>query len=324
MFLFQRRQSRNLYPKLISGNSIRILTILPGTWGEPIKCDLRETQLQDSGPYKALSYTWTNGEDDDRLVQITCNKLSIKVSSNLHSALRQLRHDSDPVKLWVDSICINQENNSERTCQVGIMRDIYARSTEVVIWLGESGPKDHLGEMILPMLTAGDSASLYQWHGDGRDLPKLRAYVSKETEERRQSGSAQDTVDVFGAFYVLHALISGVDASGIQELRHFSKSGPILKGFEALMQQRWVSSSVIASYTGLIDVILVVSGLGGARSCCCAECNDPLRKVIGPLESFLSGSVAVRESPTTGKCRFRLPISQGAIADKILAHDIRN
>jgi len=100
-------------------------------------------------------------------------------------------------------------------------------------------------------------------------------------------------VDVFGAFYVLHALISGIEASGIQELRHFSKAGPILKGFEALMQPRWVSFSVITPDTGLNFVILVVSGLGGPRSCSCAECDDSLRKVIGPLEFFLSGSLSV-------------------------------
>jgi hypothetical protein len=241
MFLFQRRQSRTLYPKSISANNIRILTILSGTWGEPIRCELHETQLQDSEPYKALSYAWKNGEDDERLVAIICNKLPINVSSNLHSALRQLRHDLDPVKIWVDSICIDQKNNSERTSQVGIMREIYAGSAKVIIWLGESGPNDHLGEMVLPLVASDDSLSIYQWYGDSRDLPKLRAYLSKAAGERRKQISV---VDIFGAFYVLHALISGVEASGIQELRHFSKSAPILKGFDALMKPRWVSSSV--------------------------------------------------------------------------------
>jgi hypothetical protein len=126
---------------------------------------------------------WENGEDDEGVVAITCNKIPINVSSDLYSALRQLRQDRDRVKIWVDPICINQKNNSERTCQAGIMRDIYARSAEVVIWLGESGLHYHLGEMVLPMLTSGDKASLYQWHGDGRDLPKLKAYLSKEAEE---------------------------------------------------------------------------------------------------------------------------------------------
>jgi hypothetical protein len=193
----------------------------------------------------ALSYAWKNEDDDDHLVQITCNNISIQVSSNLHSALRQLRHHRDGVKIWVDSICINQKDNTERTRQVSIMRDIYARSLEVVIWLGESGQKDHLGEMVLPMLTADESVSLYQWYGDRTDLPKVRAYASKEFEKLRDTGHSQDMVDVFGAFYVLHALISGLEATGIQELRHFAKSGPILKGFDALMKPSWVSSSVV-------------------------------------------------------------------------------
>lgn len=314
MFRFQRKKnrSRSLYLNSLSGDrsySIRILTILPGVWADPIKCDLRETQLQDSSPYKALSYSWKIGEDDDRLRPISCNKLFIDVSCNLHSALRQLRHDRDIVKIWVDSICINQKDNNERTCQVGIMRDIYARSTEVVIWLGESGPKDHLGEMILPMLTADEITSLYQWHGDRRDLPKLAAYVSKEVEDRRKTGSAQDSIDIFGAFYVLNALISGVEASGIQELRHLHKSGPILRGFDALMQPRWVSYSVLAWATGLIDVILVVSGLGGSRSCSCAKCNDSLWKIVGSLEDLLSGSLTIRDSAYGGQCRFHIPVS---------------
>lgn len=259
MFLFKKKRSQSLYPKSVSGNSIRLLSILSGTWDEPIKCELCETILQDSGQYKALSYAWKNNEEDERLVQITCNKQSINVSSNLHSALRQLRHDRQTVKIWVDSICINQKDNNERTCQVGIMRDIYARSTEVIIWLGDSGRNDHLGEMILPMLTADESASLYHWYGDARDVPKLRAYATREAQELRKAGSSGDITDVFGSFYVLHALISGVKASGIQELRHLSKSAPILKGFEALMQQRWASSSFVTSGTRLTDLF---SGLG--------------------------------------------------------------
>jgi hypothetical protein len=64
-------------------------------WADPIKCQLRETQLQDSSLCKALSYSWRIGEDDKQLLPIICNKLSIDVSSNLHSALRQLRHHRD-------------------------------------------------------------------------------------------------------------------------------------------------------------------------------------------------------------------------------------
>lgn len=40
--------------------------------------------------------------------------------------------------LWIDSICINQEDVEERNSQVKIMGDIYKNASTVVIWLGAS------------------------------------------------------------------------------------------------------------------------------------------------------------------------------------------
>ena len=235
-------RSRTLYSEPVSGEDIRILTLHPGIWTDPIDCELQNTPLQDAGLYKALSYTWNIESNDERVIPTTCNKLPLDITLNLYLGLRQLRDERGPVRLWVDAICINQKDDDERTCQVGMMRKIYETSTEVIIWLGETSRKDHLGEMVLPMLSAEEGSSLYQWQGDGRDYPKLRAYMSKEVVARREQALKEDgdMVDVFGAFRVMHALLSGEEVSDIQELRHVSKTGPILKGFDALMKQRWV------------------------------------------------------------------------------------
>ena len=40
--------------------------------------------------------------------------------------------------LWVDAICINQEDQTEKGHQVSQMRDIYKGADEVLIWLGPS------------------------------------------------------------------------------------------------------------------------------------------------------------------------------------------
>jgi hypothetical protein len=296
--LEQTPQSWSLYSKPISGDIIRILTIYPGIWTDPIKCDLRNTQLQDSGPYKALSYTWNNGthgNNDNNVLPITCNEIPTIISFNLYQGLRQLRDKWDYVRLWVDAICINQKDNDERTCQVGMMRKIYERSTEVIIWLGESGLNDHLGEMVLPMLTAEESLSLYRWQGDDRDLPKLKAYMSEKVTALRERALHEDgdMIDVFGAFRVMHALLNGVNASEMQELRHFSKTGPILKGFDALMKQKWVSSSIFCLDTSLIDVFSVVACLDCPRSCGCSACNYSVWSGFGSMEAFRSCSVAI-------------------------------
>lgn len=45
---------------------------------------------------------------------------------------------STPVyKIWVDAICINQDDVGERNTQVMRIRDIFSQSSVVTIWLGE-------------------------------------------------------------------------------------------------------------------------------------------------------------------------------------------
>lgn len=41
--------------------------------------------------------------------------------------------------MWIDAICINQEDTAEKGYQVGIMREIYLAAMRVVVWLGEEG-----------------------------------------------------------------------------------------------------------------------------------------------------------------------------------------
>lgn len=39
--------------------------------------------------------------------------------------------------LWIDAICINQKDDEEKSSQVGIMRQIYERAFQTIVWLGE-------------------------------------------------------------------------------------------------------------------------------------------------------------------------------------------
>ncbi|KAH8592667.1 heterokaryon incompatibility protein-domain-containing protein [Bisporella sp. PMI_857] len=115
---------------------IRLLTLLPGKFSSPIRILLdialfAETEVSE---FEALSYTW--GSTTDVVDIFIGNNRRLAVTQNLAEALRYLRHKKTPRTLWIDAICINQKDLSERSKQVKRMGDIYLKAKRVVVWLG--------------------------------------------------------------------------------------------------------------------------------------------------------------------------------------------
>ncbi|MCJ1320933.1 hypothetical protein MMC15_006274 [Xylographa vitiligo] len=67
---------------------------------------------------------------------ITVNGFTIRVKSNLETALRHLRYENRTRTLWIDYLCINQGNIADRNAQVRRMDLIYRKASQVIIWLG--------------------------------------------------------------------------------------------------------------------------------------------------------------------------------------------
>ena len=60
--------------------------------------------------------------------------------------MKQLRGVSENRLLWIDAICINQVNDPEKTRQVDLMRSIYTRCRQCIIWLGSLDRVQHSPE----------------------------------------------------------------------------------------------------------------------------------------------------------------------------------
>jgi hypothetical protein len=91
----------------------------------------------DWGDYVALSYTWG---DPRHTRSVVINGHQIKVRSNLEEALRALRGKElvhMGILIWIDALCINQDDISERNEEVKRMRTIYSAARDVVVWLGK-------------------------------------------------------------------------------------------------------------------------------------------------------------------------------------------
>ncbi|CAM1507454.1 Fc.00g070950.m01.CDS01 [Cosmosporella sp. VM-42] len=127
-------QDHRIYNALPRSNSIRLLILESGRGVEPIQCQLEVADLSDIQEYEALSYTWGDAQITKSII---CSGQRTPVTINLHTALLHLRHEDKPRVLWIDALCINQQDNAEKSQQVPLMSEIYSEATRVVIWLGE-------------------------------------------------------------------------------------------------------------------------------------------------------------------------------------------
>lgn len=116
-------------------SQIRLLELQPGAYDDPIACSLRTTELSKDNSYEALSYVWGA---DEISCQISLGAKPFGIRADLENALRRLRDTQSARVLWIDAICINQEDIPERNAQVGIMRRIYSNAENVLVWLGEA------------------------------------------------------------------------------------------------------------------------------------------------------------------------------------------
>lgn len=122
-----------------SKDEIRLLRIIPSACPTaPLELELYVFSLQSNeSNFQALSYTWeTPSESGVRDIKL-CGRPHL-VTANLYAALRRLRQAQSARVMWIDALCINQNDLEERAAQVTLMRQVYSKAREVLIWLGDS------------------------------------------------------------------------------------------------------------------------------------------------------------------------------------------
>ncbi|KAK0374398.1 heterokaryon incompatibility protein [Colletotrichum limetticola] len=102
-------------------------------YSNPLKCALSTTPIATPRLYKALSYTWGTSRATH---SIDIEGASLLITASLDTALRHIRRKDEPVTLWIDQICINQEDGAEKGNQVALMTQIYTKAEQVIVWLG--------------------------------------------------------------------------------------------------------------------------------------------------------------------------------------------
>lgn len=138
------------YDKIQSqGQTIRLLKLIAGIPSNPtIDCELVETRLGSSKPikYEALSWCWGTSKEEGyiRIRGKRGKAYAKKAKRDLVKALLALRSERWDRYLWIDAVCINQEDMDEKNQQVQMMAEIYGNAKRVCVWLGQPDESSRL------------------------------------------------------------------------------------------------------------------------------------------------------------------------------------
>ncbi|KAF5713700.1 het domain-containing protein [Fusarium globosum] len=123
-------------------NTIRLLRLHNEASLNAISGKLITVKIENAPAYHALSYCWGAEEHN---IPIEINGGIINVGPNLYAAVKRLNdltieerrmNDMEVKWLWIDRICINQDDPLERNRQVQLMGSIFSMAKRTLIWLG--------------------------------------------------------------------------------------------------------------------------------------------------------------------------------------------
>lgn len=88
--------------------------------------------------YSAVSYRWEFDLAERLIIKSSSSARAsyVPISRSMQVMLKHFRKCHKQQYLWVDAICLNQEDEMEKAVQVGLMGEIYSQAKKVHIWLG--------------------------------------------------------------------------------------------------------------------------------------------------------------------------------------------
>ncbi|KAI1733813.1 heterokaryon incompatibility protein-domain-containing protein [Xylaria scruposa] len=99
--------------------------------------------------FDALSYTWG---DLTETFSFICDARELRIHRNLYDALPFLAGRTSSRPIWIDAVCINQQDELEKLAQIRLMHRIYRQASKVWVWLGCATEYSEAAIALLPRL----------------------------------------------------------------------------------------------------------------------------------------------------------------------------
>ena len=141
--------TRYVYQSLQSPEHIRLLDLGDEdeyrlSWNPPLR--IVSFPRNECPPYECVSYAWITNRRDIEL-ELEDGRV-IMITSSIETALPFLTNATRTGYLWIDQICIDQDNIPERNAQVAMMGDIYREAQRLLVWLSQ---RDRCSDLVLEL-----------------------------------------------------------------------------------------------------------------------------------------------------------------------------
>lgn len=187
-------------------------------------------------PYTALSYCWGSNElsegvdvvgSDDTLerLPVTANLL-LGLQGIVTNRAENLRDQL----LWIDAICINQTDASEKEHQIPLMCDIYTKAEKTAVWLGKPAVAgaDRLCRNLVDTLKQEHLAdymeSLKSKPGVMRQKTEKADFVRENNEEKINSFAAMLRTPWFTRAWIAQEVVAAKEVLFLYGLEAFGWS----------------------------------------------------------------------------------------------------
>ncbi|KXS94218.1 hypothetical protein AC578_10706 [Pseudocercospora eumusae] len=120
-------------------NQIRVLIIQPGQLRDRLDCQLRIESLTHelTFEYETISYCWLEWNKTFEEAEMMLNGQPFRAPQTSIAAVRRIRLVNECRKIWIDAICINQQDIAERNSQMTLMGAIYRKASSNLVFLGD-------------------------------------------------------------------------------------------------------------------------------------------------------------------------------------------
>jgi hypothetical protein len=137
-----------VYQELQGERTIRLLRIQQKFPFQKVRCQFENAQIGESGPYEAISYVWV---DPVRTSSILVDGGQLVITKGAYAIIHRRQSWRRDQLIWIDQVCINQDDSNEKASQVQMMEHIYKEAVRVTAYLGEATDA-HLVQILLAKL----------------------------------------------------------------------------------------------------------------------------------------------------------------------------